>query len=361
MDAFKNFYNARYKKELFEHLGAKNINNKVVGYFTSPSDFPSEMAYRQRVAEIGDALFLIFKKDFKLFYDSSFPFLKAEVEDKKGRNPFFWEPFSYVIQKYGLKYFELSMSIMEPLTELFTAEFAIRPFIEKDAKKTLIQLNNWSKSSNEHLRRLASEGSRPRLPWGQNLKVFMDNPEMTAEILERLNQDSSLYVRKSVANHMNDHSWYNEDYFYSVIERWNRSKSKETQWIIKHALRSEIKKANPRALKLIGIAPFKASCSLSLPTAPRFQEDFNLVLELRNETKEEQSYLADLQFVLPGKNSTRKKVFKGWSGKIGQTETLALQKKLSLKDNSIRTYYHGEYLIELLLNGTKAAEVKFTV
>ena len=156
-------------------------------------------------------------------------------------------PVAYFVEKYGVDEFDLSMNAIYEITKRHTGEYAIRPFIVKDQGRVLAQAQKWAKSNNVHVRRLSSEGLRPRLPWTQKLDAFIKDATPVLAILELLKSDPSSFVRKSVANNLNDILKDNYASGMETIRRWHKEASKETQWIIKHALRTEIKKGQPRS------------------------------------------------------------------------------------------------------------------
>lgn len=143
------------------------------------------------------------------------------------------------------------MQALAFFTTFGSAEFAIREFLRRDPQRTLAVMETWSRDDNEHLRRLASEGSRPRLPWSFHLDALIADPTLAAPILENLKADSSPYVRKSVANHLNDITKDHPGWVLDRIESWSLE-SRQTAWIAKHSLRTLIKKGDRRALGVIG-------------------------------------------------------------------------------------------------------------
>jgi len=165
---------------------------------------------------------------------------------------YYWlMPVAFFVEKFGLDDFETSINAISEITKRNTGEYAIRPFIRKYPKETLRIMKKWSKDKNVHMRRLASEGCRPRLPWSQKLDEFILDPSPILPILENLREDKSLFVKKSVANNINDILKDNYNIGISVLKIWSKTKNPDTKWIIKHALRNEIKKENPEAIKLI--------------------------------------------------------------------------------------------------------------
>lgn len=179
--------------------------------------------------------------------------LGPENEEETGMfTNFYWiMPIAKYVEKYGIEHFEISMNAIAEITKRNTSEYAIRPYLVRYPEKTLEVLQNWSKHENKHMRRLSSEGIRPRLPWAKKLDLFIENPKPILPILENLKDDTSKYVQKSVANCLNDILKDNLDIGKSIIEKWNRNPTKERKWIIKHALRNLLKAKDEWALTII--------------------------------------------------------------------------------------------------------------
>lgn len=187
-------------------------------------------------------------------------FTPAKTEaDEFGLAEFFYLPHSFFISEYGQnkKYndgkdpFEISMEALHALTTRFTSEFAIRMFLIKQQERTLEKVSEWLNDPNPHVRRLCTEGTRPKLPWGKRIPSFISNPQPTLPILEYLKDDKSLYVRRSVANHLGDIAKDHPEIVFSTCERWLQTgASKDLQWLIRHAIRHPSKKGNARALNI---------------------------------------------------------------------------------------------------------------
>ncbi len=151
---------------------------------------------------------------------------------------FYWVmPIGKFVEKYGLDDFDISIKAIEEITKRNTGEYAIRPFIRKYPEKTVQIMLEWSTSDNFHLRRLASEGLRPKLPWATKLDTFIENPKPVFQILDNLMEDDIKFVKKSVANHLTDYLKVNKKEAVKFIKAYQRSENKHTQWIIKHATR----------------------------------------------------------------------------------------------------------------------------
>lgn len=183
---------------------------------------------------------------------------RTEAEEF-GLAGFFYLPHSFFISEYGQeqKYnsgkdpFEASMGALYALTTRFTSEFAIRTFLIHQQERTLSKVFDWLNDPNPHVRRLCTEGTRPRLPWGKRIPSFISNPRPTLYLLETLKNDQSLYVRRSVANHLGDIAKDHPDIVFSICERWlNEDASKDLRWLIGHAVRHPARKGDARALKI---------------------------------------------------------------------------------------------------------------
>jgi 3-methyladenine DNA glycosylase AlkC len=151
---------------------------------------------------------------------------------------YYWiMPIGKFVELYGLNDFSISMKAIAEITKRNTGEYAIRPFLKKYPDKTIEILVNWAQSENFHLRRLASEGSRPKLPWSTKLDIFIENPEPVFNILSILKEDKIKFVQKSVANNITDYLKVNFEAARRLLKEWSKSTNKNTQWIIKHATR----------------------------------------------------------------------------------------------------------------------------
>jgi 3-methyladenine DNA glycosylase AlkC len=178
--------------------------------------------------------------------------------DDLGLAVFFYLPHVCFVAEYGLDPrgndgfdpFEISMRAQYALTKRFSAEFSIRPFLIHQQELTLSRLLEWTSDPDPHVRRLCSEGTRPRLPWATRIPAFIANPDPVLPILDVLKDDQSLYVRRSVANHLGDIAKDHPERVFAICERWLTGASSDVKWLIRHALRHPAKKGNATALKL---------------------------------------------------------------------------------------------------------------
>lgn len=175
-----------------------------------------------------------------------------------GLAPFFYFPHSHLIATQGVEHFESGMAANHQITQRFTAEFCIRPFLVRHRDRCLATLKRWAKDDSDHVRRLVSEGTRPLLPWGMRLKEFQADPTHTLSLLEMLKDDPSLYVRRSVANHIGDIAKDHPQVALELCRRWlgelkkvrDETAADNRRWIVRHALRHPAGKGNAEAMKV---------------------------------------------------------------------------------------------------------------
>jgi len=197
------------------------------------------LGYTQRIKLHAEQLHLHLPSDFKKAVKILIAILGEENKNETGMfSEYYWiMPIGKFVETYGLDHLDISIRAIEEITKRNTGEYAIRPFIRKHPEKLLVVMNKWAKSENFHLRRLASEGLRPKLPWSTKLDVFNDDPNPVFDILELLKEDEVMFVKKSVANHLTDWLKVNKEPTVKLIKKWQESDNKNTQWIIKRATR----------------------------------------------------------------------------------------------------------------------------
>lgn len=268
--------------------------------------------------------------------------------------------FPDFVEVYGQaeEHWELSMKALERFTQRSSSEFAIRPFILRDPDRVMNQMMIWAEHSNEHVRRFASEGCRPRLPWGMALQIFKKDPSKVLNILEQLKSDSSIYVRKSVANNLNDIAKDNPDVVIDIVKRWINI-NPHTDWILRKGCRTLIRNANPEVLKLFGYTNFEdeelqitEASILVEPSEIKIGENCELRYEL-DIPKGESVHIRieyGIDFVKARGNISRKLFLISDKTVTGGTH-ISGTKKHSFADLTIRRHYTGEHRINLLING----------
>jgi len=173
-----------------------------------------------------------------------------EKTEGNGLAVLFYMPHSSFVAKYGIDSFDVSMNAQYELTRRFSCEYSIRPFIINSEKRTMEVLYKWMKDKDPHVRRLCSEGTRPRLPWAIKIDSFVKDPSPTIVILEHLKNDEDLYVRRSVANHLGDIAKDHLGLVLQICENWLSNADTELKWVVRHALRNPSKKGDETAIKI---------------------------------------------------------------------------------------------------------------
>lgn len=271
--------------------------------------------------------------------------------------PFVYLPHTLYVAEHGLGHFEEAMAAQHALTQRFTCEFSVRPFLERHPERTLARLAAWARDPSEHVRRLVSEGTRPRLPWASRLPAFQRDPTPVLALLEHLKDDPSLSVRRSVANNLNDIGKDHPQRLLDTCERWSEGASPERRWLVRHALRSRVKQGDARALALLGFAGGAQVQveATALPRSARLGERCELRLAVRNASARAQRVLVDLAVYFVKANGTaRPKVFKGRALELGPGECAEVRCTVSFEDLSTRRHYPGLHRVEALLNGRPA-------
>jgi 3-methyladenine DNA glycosylase AlkC len=258
------------------------------------------------------------------------------------------------IETYGINHFKESVEVFEKITSFTSCEFAVRPFIIKYEDKMIQQMYKWSKHNDHHVRRLASEGSRSRLPWAIALPKFKTDPSPILPILHQLKNDSSEYVRRSVANNINDISKDNAEIVYEIIQSW-KSISNETDSIIKHGSRTLLKKGDPIVLDYFNLKEkehLKCKNFRIHQQKIRIGESIAFSFELVN--NENHTCKVRLEYgihYLRNNGTHSKKVFKISERELEPGETLFIERKQSFRVITTKQFYIGEQKLSLIING----------
>ena len=306
------------------------------------------LSIMERVRHIADALHTALPVDYP-----------AALDILRAMSPHLTHGFQAVavteyVARFGLDDFDRSMDALADLTRFGTAEFAIRPFLARHTDRALARMAAWAGSEDEHVRRLASEGGRPRLPWAARVPALKADPTRAAPILEALKADPSLYVRKSVANHLNDIAKDRPDWLLDRLAGWPQDDAR-TMWIVRHALRTLIKQGDPRALALIGVGHGAAVTVKSFAVEPatvRLGEGIAITAALSSDSSESQRLVVDyrLHYARAG-GKTAAKVFKWKTFELAADDAVVLRISQTIRDFSTRRHHPGRHDIELIVNG----------
>ena len=271
-------------------------------------------------------------------------------------------PLPTFIEFHGLNDFKTSINTLEKITQGSTGEFAIRPFLKENPKRTLGEMKKWATSKNEHVRRLSSEGCRPRLPWGGNFQDAIDDPKPVLEILEILKNDDSLYVRKSVANNLNDISKDHADIALQTSARWIRENHQYAKWIVKKGLRGLLKNANPTALQMFGFAAptlIEVRNFIIQEKSIKIVERINFFFTIKNKSKSANKLRVEYLIDFQKKKGSSTKVFQLSEFEIEGNTERKFNKYQSFADLTTRKHYTGKHKISIRINGEVKSSLTF--
>jgi 3-methyladenine DNA glycosylase AlkC len=272
-----------------------------------------------------------------------------------------WPAGEYIARR-GQQQPEIALALLHTLTPRFTAEWAIRPFIERHTALTFETLHRWTTDPDEHVRRLVSEGSRPRLPWGLQLKGLIADPSPTLPLLRALQDDTSEYVRRSVANHLNDIAKDHPALVAAWVEEHLADASPERKKLLRHASRTLIKAGDRRTLAAFGLGgKFKGHAAMKItPRRIELGQTVELCITLSSSARTSQSLEVDYAVHhVKSRGHTTAKVFKGWRVELGAGQERVLGKRHSMKPITTRVYHPGRHAVDLLVNGQVVAQAAF--
>lgn len=271
--------------------------------------------------------------------------------------------FPDFVEVFGLGNWELSVAALEQFTQQSSGEFAVRPFILQDTGRMMEQMRAWAQHPNHHVRRLASEGCRPRLPWAMALPAFKADPAPILPILETLKQDESEYVRRSVANNLNDIAKDNPQVVLAVVQDWQTYDTAAMRALIRHALRTLVKKGDAAALALLGYAgqtAFTVDALAVEPVRVTLGDAVTFSFQVWSQGSAPQNLLID--YVLHFRKANGQlapKVFKLSKRILNPGETVKISRSHSFKPISTRRYYPGTHAVSIQINGTQFGHCAF--
>lgn len=354
-EPFKEIYNRKFVKELGQKIAEvqTSVDDKKFVQAICRRDW-KELELKQRLRRIAEGM--------GEFVPSSFPkavqILRPVAEQFSGLQGMVFPDF---VEVFGGEFWDESWEALEDFTIDSSSEFAVRPFILQDLKRGMKRMLEWSEHPNYHVRRLATEGCRPRLPWAIALPPLKEDPSLILPVLEKLKNDESDYVRKSVANNLNDISKDNPELTLKIAKKWI-GKSDQTDKLIKHGLRTLLKKSDPTALDLFGVGDTKgvtfSNFKLKKKTVKVGDE---LFWEYQINVKSKKYLRLEYVVHFLRKNGTHhKKVFKISERDFTKGEH-SLAKKHSFRVITTRTYYPGTYYVNMRINGKDYDKERFMV
>lgn len=355
MEPLKEMFNKKYYRQLAEALSEADKNFNAKKFLNDVTDNMEPLSLNQRLRNTSIQM----KKHLPPNYRKSIDVLKkVATQMPKGYTALIYPDY---IGLYGHDDRELSLDALSHFTSYGSSEFAIREYLKRDVKSTLKTMEKWAEHKSEHIRRLASEGCRPRLPWSFKLDAIIQDPTLTKNILQKLNADDSLYVRKSVANHLNDFSKDHPDYMLRLVSSWDKEHP-HTAWIIKHACRTLIKKGNAKALKIFS---FDKNVQVKLDQLNiskdkiKLGESLYFDFTLHSQGKKSQKLVVDYCIHYYKKTGTSPKVFKLKEIELKPGEKININKSQLFKDLTTRKHYSGKHVLEILVNGNVLGKKEF--
>ena len=323
----------------------------------------ADLELKQRTRQITLALHDFMPKEFPKAAEIVTDISKVlrRRNEKVQSYPFIFLP-DY-IELYGLETFDESMKAIEEVTKLVSAEYAIRSFIHRYPDAAMKQLVIWSKHEDPAVRRLASEGCRPRLPWSQELTMFRKDPSPIFSILENLKSDPSEYVRRSVANNLNDIAKDNPSVVINTAKRW-RKLSPESKWIVRHGCRTLLKKGVDEVLRMHGFDAGRRCniTNLKVSKSVKIGEHLSFDFEFRNlEKKSEQFRIEYVIHYLTSSGKISPKVFKIGEYRVDSASSLSISRGQSFKNFTTRKHFKGKHTLTILVNGKPRAQENFMV
>lgn len=282
--------------------------------------------------------------------------------DEQGIQGWLIMPLTEFVGKNGHENFPLAMSVMRELTMRFSSEFGIRHLIIHDPKQAIRIMHTWCGDENEHVRRLVSEGSRPRLPWGLRIQHFVKHPTLTIPLLEKLADDESEYVRRSVANHLNDITKDHPDYACTLAEKWMKKNTPQRNKLIRHALRGLLKNGNDQALALLELSPVKIHQSTLQITKKKIAVGEMLDFTFSYALKNSQPQKIRIDYVIHYMTASGKlspKVYRWSEVAAEKNHTDEKSRKHNMRPITTRKFYTGTHLLEIRINGKSITEAEF--
>ncbi|MGH8386586.1 MAG: DNA alkylation repair protein [Pseudomonas sp.] len=356
--ALKEIFNAERFQHIATEMTAVYPAFDAKAFLKLAKNGLADLSVMQRMARVSECLHAV----LPLGYEASLEVLRALAP--RLNSGFVSMCLPHYVATYGADRFDISMDALKYFTAFGSSEFAIRPFLRSDVERSLKLMHDWSLDDNEHVRRLASEGCRPRLPWSFRLEQVQADPNLAAGILDNLKADTSLYVRKSVANHLNDITKDHPEWVLDRIEGWSLD-NRHTTWIAKHALRSLIKQGNPRALAIIGAGgkPEVEITDIQVnPPVIGLGEKITLSFAVKSTVEGSQRLVIDYAIdYVKANGSTSSKVFKLKALTLPGHGTQTIARGQHIKELTTRRHYAGRHAVHVMVNGERLASTAFEI
>jgi len=361
-ELLKNIYNERFfegfltnLKRVIPELDDLSLVNDIY------CDDWEILELKQRMRQISTSLSKYLNSEFKLASGQIVELVNLLIAQKQNQalEYMFLPDF---IEIYGIDDYKTSIVAFETITKYTSCEFAIRPFIVRYQDPLMDQMLAWSKNENHHVRRLSSEGCRPRLPWAMALPKFKKDPKLIIPILKNLKDDKSEYIRKSVANNLNDLTKDNPEIVIQLTKKWI-GKSEKTDWILKHGCRTLLKQGNQVVMQLFGFGSTNNIEVLSFKvenTTIEVGDYLNFSFELQNNNKSTTKIRLEYVVYYQKANGTlTKKVYQISEKEHSPNSLIRIERSRSFKPITTRKFHSGLHQIAVIVNGIEQKRYDF--
>jgi 3-methyladenine DNA glycosylase AlkC len=369
-EPFKNLFNEKIIIAMGGHLAKAWPEFDRAAFAAMAAKNFADLELKERSDQITEALAAYLPDDFEkaasimlasLAPDDGGDVASAEVN---GRGIEGWAvmPMTHYVGLHGLEHFDLSMTLLKEMTKRSSSEFGIRFFLLAQPERTLSVLETWLDDPNTHVRRLISEGTRPRLPWAMRLPAFVEDPAPILPLLEALKDDREEYVRRSVANNLNDIAKDHPDVVARLAGQWLKGAGKNRQRLVRHACRTLIKQGHRETLKALGYGPPRVALEKLSISTPRVTFGAALEFELRLTSTADRPQPLIVDYAIHHRKAsggTSPKVFKWKTTTLAPLATLRAKRKHAIKKITTRVYYPGTHRVEVLVNGVSLGSEEF--
>ncbi len=366
-EPFKNIFNPKLIDGMAQNLARVSSDFKAAEFAAKAKTDLDDLEMMARADQISFALDGTLVGDFEAQVDvlvaALHPTKTSELSDMSiddaGIAGWAIVAMGNYIVRHGMTSPDISLRALREMTMRFSTEFAVRPFIQNHQDIAMKHVADWSTDENHHVRRLASEGTRPLLPWGIKLHAFVSDPNVMLPILTALRDDPSDYVRRSVANHLNDISKNHPDLIAELATDWLRDAPKMRERLVKHACRGLIKAGHSKTLGAFGYgSPRITEVELKVPNSVKLGDAMPIELSFRSETK--QKLLIDyVLYFMRANGKLSAKVFKWTEQAVSAGEDIRLEKVHPYRKVTTRKDYPGQQKVAVQINGQEIAQTAF--
>ncbi len=369
-EPFKNLFNPEMITLIARHIKRVWAPFDMSGFISKATKNLDELGLKQRSSQIKYALDMFLPVRFadaapillKSLHPEDDVDLSGTAMDNKGIRGWAIMPMTEYVGDHGIVDFDLGMCVQKELTKRFSSEFGIRDFIIHDQDRALAVLKKWTKDDNFHVRRLVSEGSRPRLPWAMQLPQLIQNPDPLFPILEELKDDPVEYVRRSVANNLNDIAKDHPQKITQIAADWMKNATPKREKLVRHACRTLIKKGHRGAMSALGYEQAKVSLVGFDILTPKVSmgNKLSFSIELLSQSPSDQDVILDyIIHHVKANGRTSPKAFKWKTFKLKANACLTIKRNHAFKPITTRKYYAGMHRVEIQLNGDSLGSSQF--